>query len=141
MVFLRLRKSFQSDIPVSIRSSYVSYSTACKFNVIISFGLQNLRMPPLYQATYTSHCIVIGSTFYLSLTVNFYFLLAEADLQQLSLALKVLSETEKQLRTSKNQMTWLTVALLQLNSVGCSSSDVNDSRLCVRTIHPRGEND
>jgi len=33
-------------------------------------------------------------------------------------ALKVLSETEKQLRTSKNQATWLTVALLQFSTGG-----------------------
>uniref|UniRef100_A0A5B7BA44 DNA-directed DNA polymerase n=1 Tax=Davidia involucrata TaxID=16924 RepID=A0A5B7BA44_DAVIN len=63
--------------------------------------------------------------------------LAEADLQQLSHALKILSETEKQLRTSKNQTTWLTVSLLQLSSLGSSFLDANDSRLCVRTVHPR----
>ncbi|KAA8540733.1 hypothetical protein F0562_024348 [Nyssa sinensis] len=62
---------------------------------------------------------------------------SEADVQQLSHGLKILSETEKQLRTSKNQTTWLTVALLQLSSVGSSFLDANDSRLCVRTVHPR----
>ncbi|CAK9137510.1 unnamed protein product [Ilex paraguariensis] len=61
---------------------------------------------------------------------------SEADLQQLSHALKILSETEKQLRTTKNQTTWLTVALLQLSSVGLSFVDANDSRLCLRTVHP-----
>ncbi|XP_059657234.1 protein STICHEL-like 2 isoform X2 [Cornus florida] len=63
---------------------------------------------------------------------------SEADLQLLSNALKILSETEKQLRTSKNQTTWLTVALLQLSSAGSCSLDADDSRLSVRTVHPRG---
>ncbi|XP_028089844.1 protein STICHEL-like 2 isoform X2 [Camellia sinensis] len=62
---------------------------------------------------------------------------SEASLQQLNHALKILSETEKQLRTSKSQTTWLTVALLQLSSVGCSFLDANDFRLCERTVHPR----
>ena len=65
---------------------------------------------------------------------------AEANLQQLNQALKILSETEKQLRTSKSQTTWLIVALLQLSSVGCSLTDANDLRLCERIVHPRGEN-
>lgn len=62
---------------------------------------------------------------------------AEADLQQLSYALKVLLQTEKQLRVSKNQATWLTAALLQLSSTG-SSNDVGDARLSVRTLEPQG---
>ncbi|XP_020245746.1 protein STICHEL-like 2 isoform X2 [Asparagus officinalis] len=41
---------------------------------------------------------------------------SEVGIQKLRHALKVLSETEKQLRTSKNQATWLTVALLQFNT-------------------------
>ncbi|WOG89188.1 hypothetical protein DCAR_0208424 [Daucus carota subsp. sativus] len=61
---------------------------------------------------------------------------SEADLQHLSHALKVLSETEKQLRTSKNQTTWLTVALLQLNSGG-STIDANETALCRSTVHTR----
>ncbi|KAK1377247.1 AAA+ ATPase domain [Heracleum sosnowskyi] len=61
---------------------------------------------------------------------------SEADLQHLSHALKVLSETEKQLRTSKNQTTWLTVALLQLNS-GSSSLDANEATLCRSTVPTR----
>lgn len=64
------------------------------------------------------------------------FFLAEADLQQLNNALKILSETEKQLRASKNQTTWLTVALLQLSS--SPSFNANDSSLCERTVHPKG---
>ncbi|KAK2987704.1 hypothetical protein RJ640_030291, partial [Escallonia rubra] len=63
---------------------------------------------------------------------------AEGDMRQLSHALRILSETEKQLRTSKNQTTWLTVALLQLSSVGSSTSDANDSRLRLREATPRG---
>ncbi|GAB2240858.1 hypothetical protein Droror1_Dr00021376 [Drosera rotundifolia] len=49
---------------------------------------------------------------------------SEMDLQKLQHALKILSDCEKQLRTSKNQTTWLTVALLQLNS---GDSDANES--------------
>nr|GEX88831.1 protein STICHEL-like 2 isoform X1 [Tanacetum cinerariifolium]GEX90178.1 protein STICHEL-like 2 isoform X1 [Tanacetum cinerariifolium] len=61
---------------------------------------------------------------------------SEADLQQLNNALKILSETEKQLRASKNQTTWLTVALLQLSSAPYFNA--NDSSLCVRSVQPRG---
>ncbi|KAM2939078.1 hypothetical protein FF1_038784 [Malus domestica] len=50
---------------------------------------------------------------------------SEADLQKLTFALRIFSETEKQLRVSKNQTTWLTAALLQLSSVESSSSDGN----------------
>ncbi|KAK6123605.1 hypothetical protein DH2020_042658 [Rehmannia glutinosa] len=60
---------------------------------------------------------------------------AEADMHQLSHALKILSQTEKQLRMSKNQTTWLTVALLQLSSVG-PSHDVSNARLSTRTLNP-----
>ncbi|PIN25522.1 Replication factor C, subunit RFC4 [Handroanthus impetiginosus] len=61
---------------------------------------------------------------------------SEADMQQLSHALKVLSQTEKQLRMSKNQTTWLTVALLQLGSAG-SLHDVTDARLSMRSLNPQ----
>ncbi|KAL2346986.1 hypothetical protein Fmac_000986 [Flemingia macrophylla] len=57
---------------------------------------------------------------------------SEADLQKLNNALKILSETEKQLRISKNQTTWLTVALLQLSSVDYPSLDANDIKLSMR---------
>ncbi|KAL7138806.1 hypothetical protein ABFS83_09G007200 [Erythranthe nasuta] len=60
----------------------------------------------------------------------------ETDMQQLSNALKILSQTEKQLRTSKNQTTWLTVALLQLSSTG-SSLDESNARLSTRTLNPQ----
>ncbi|KAK9066433.1 hypothetical protein SSX86_013755 [Deinandra increscens subsp. villosa] len=60
---------------------------------------------------------------------------SEAELQQLNNALKILSETEKQLRASKNQTTWLTVALLQLSSA--PSFYPNDSSLFARSEHPR----
>ncbi|KAJ1413250.1 P-loop containing nucleoside triphosphate hydrolase [Sesbania bispinosa] len=62
---------------------------------------------------------------------------SEADLQKLSHALRILSETEKQLRISKNQTTWFTAALLQLSSVECSSGDANDTKLCVRAASDR----
>lgn len=57
---------------------------------------------------------------------------SEADLQKLNNALKVLSDTEKHLRFSKNQTTWFTVALLQLSSVDCQSVDANDTKLSLR---------
>ncbi|XP_021762052.1 protein STICHEL-like 2 [Chenopodium quinoa] len=60
---------------------------------------------------------------------------SETDMQKIRNALRVLSESEKQLRVSKNQTTWLTVALLQLNSVDSSYSDPNESRLSVRTAN------
>ena len=62
---------------------------------------------------------------------------ADVDLQKLSHALKILSETEKQLRMSKNQTTWLRVALLQLSSMECSA-EVNDSKLWLDNVHERG---
>ncbi|KAJ4972535.1 hypothetical protein NE237_005709 [Protea cynaroides] len=64
---------------------------------------------------------------------------SEANLQKLRHSLKILSETEKQLRSSKNQTTWLTVALLQLSSVESSSSDANDSRICLKTAYERDD--
>lgn len=67
-------------------------------------------------------------------------IIAEAEKQQLSHALKVLSETEKQLRMSKNQTTWLTAALLQLSSVG-PSLDAKDGNLCLRTVYEQGGDD
>ncbi|KAL2932701.1 Protein STICHEL-like 2 [Bienertia sinuspersici] len=60
---------------------------------------------------------------------------SETELQKIHHALKILSESEKQLRVSKNQTTWLTVALLQLNSIDPSFSDQNESRLSVRTAN------
>ncbi|XP_027358807.1 protein STICHEL-like 2 [Abrus precatorius] len=57
---------------------------------------------------------------------------SEADLQKLNNALRILSETEKQLRISKNQTTWFTVALLQLSSVDYPSVDANDTKLSLR---------
>ncbi|XP_020235756.1 protein STICHEL-like 2 [Cajanus cajan] len=57
---------------------------------------------------------------------------SEADLQKLNNALKILSETEKQLRISKNQTTWFTVALLQLSSADYPSVDANDIKLSLR---------
>ena len=62
------------------------------------------------------------------------------DLQKLSHALKILSETEKQLRMSKNQTTWLTVAILQLSSVDFSSLDANNSKLWLENAQEKGVN-
>ncbi|KAL5748247.1 hypothetical protein ACOSQ2_025544 [Xanthoceras sorbifolium] len=63
---------------------------------------------------------------------------SEADMQKLSHAVKILSETEKQLRMSKHQTTWLTVALLQLSSVE-SSFDVNVSKQSLRNAHDKDD--
>ncbi|XP_072965673.1 protein STICHEL-like 2 isoform X1 [Typha angustifolia] len=41
---------------------------------------------------------------------------AEVDMHRLRHGLEILSETEKQLRTTKNKSTWLTAALLQFNT-------------------------
>ncbi|KAJ4961802.1 hypothetical protein NE237_021712 [Protea cynaroides] len=65
--------------------------------------------------------------------------ISEANLQKLKHALKILSETEKQLRSSKNQTTWLTVALLQFSSVESSSFEAIDSRVCLRTACERDD--
>ncbi|KAM1080631.1 hypothetical protein ACFX1X_015520 [Malus domestica] len=62
---------------------------------------------------------------------------SETDLQKLSYGLRILSETEKQLRVSKNQATWLTAALLQLSSVESSSLDGNGTKLCLRSTQER----
>ncbi|XP_039035682.1 protein STICHEL-like 2 [Hibiscus syriacus] len=56
---------------------------------------------------------------------------SESSLLKLSHALRALSETEKHLRVSKNQTTWLTVALLQLSSMESNFMDANDSNLCL----------
>ncbi|XP_058787755.1 protein STICHEL-like 2 [Vicia villosa] len=57
---------------------------------------------------------------------------SEADLQKLSHALRILSDAEKQLRISKNQTTWFTVALLQLSSIDYPSTDANGAKLLLR---------
>uniref|UniRef100_A0A2P2JRX8 Uncharacterized protein MANES_06G113300 n=1 Tax=Rhizophora mucronata TaxID=61149 RepID=A0A2P2JRX8_RHIMU len=62
---------------------------------------------------------------------------SDTDLQRLNHALKILSETEKQLRASKSQSIWLTVALLQLSNVEPSSLDSNDSKSPFRNAHDR----
>ncbi|XP_002511274.2 protein STICHEL-like 2 [Ricinus communis] len=61
----------------------------------------------------------------------------EADMQRLSHALKVLSETEKQLRMSKSQSTWLTVALLQLSSLEAPFLNANDPNPSIRNAQDR----
>lgn len=72
--------------------------------------------------------------------VSIFLITAEMDVQKLSHALKIFSETEKQLRVSKNQTTWLTAALLQLSSAESSSSlDASDTK-SLRNTQERGEN-
>ncbi|XP_050224032.1 protein STICHEL-like 2 [Mercurialis annua] len=60
----------------------------------------------------------------------------EVDMQRLSHALKILSETEKQLRMCKSQSTWLTVALLQLSSLESPGLDANDLKP-LRNVHDK----
>ncbi|KAK4766617.1 hypothetical protein SAY87_008259 [Trapa incisa] len=55
---------------------------------------------------------------------------SEADLHKLGHALKILSETEKQLRTSNNQATWLTAALLQLSTSDYASLNKHCLKIC-----------
>lgn len=87
----------------------------------------------LFYYLHTFICLSI-----LLMVASFCFV-AEADKQRLSHALRLLSETEKQLRMSKNQSTWLTVALLQLSSLESSSSDANDSKSSLRIANMRGQ--
>lgn len=91
-----------------------------------------------YEAILTVH--IMRSMFISLFYATIFFFSAEVDLQKLSHALKILSETEKQLRMSKNQTTWLTVALLQLSSIECSSADAKESNLWLDNAHDRGEN-
>ncbi|CAA6659614.1 unnamed protein product [Spirodela intermedia] len=63
--------------------------------------------------------------------------LADLGLQKLRNALKVLSETDKQLRSSKSCATWLTVALLQFNTG--DPTDIDDSMTLVRTSNLKDE--
>ncbi|CAH8392689.1 unnamed protein product [Eruca vesicaria subsp. sativa] len=58
---------------------------------------------------------------------------SEEEMQKLSNALKILSDAEKHLRASKNQTTWLTVALLQLSNTDSSSYAANESGMCLRS--------
>ncbi|CAN6987293.1 unnamed protein product [Brassica rapa subsp. trilocularis] len=57
---------------------------------------------------------------------------SEEEIQKLSNALKVLSDAEKHLRASKNQTTWLTVALLQLSNTEPSSFATNENEVCLK---------
>lgn len=80
----------------------------------------------------------ISVLFLLSDWLIFFFIVAESSMQKLNHALRILSETEKQLRISKNQTTWFTAALLQLSSIEYSSVDANDTKLCIGAASNRG---
>jgi DNA polymerase III gamma/tau subunit len=86
---------------------------------------------------------VIFQSYFWCLIVSFFsfFIIAEASMHKLSHALRILSETEKQLRISKNQTTWFTAALLQLSSIEYSSVDANDTKFCLRAASNRGRFD
>ncbi|KAL0834908.1 hypothetical protein Bca101_086797 [Brassica carinata] len=58
---------------------------------------------------------------------------SEEEIQKLNNALKILSDAEKHLRASKNQTTWLTVALLQLSNTETSSFATNENELCLKS--------
>jgi len=45
--------------------------------------------------------------------------------------LRIFTEAEKQLRISKNQSTWFTVALLQLSSADYPSTDADGNKLSL----------
>jgi hypothetical protein len=62
---------------------------------------------------------------------------AETGMRRLRHALKILSEAEKHLRASKNQSTWVTVALLQFGSVESSLLESNDMQ--SRASYSRGK--
>lgn len=63
---------------------------------------------------------------------------AEEEILKLSNALKILSDAEKHLRASKNQTTWLTVALLQLSNTDSSSYAANENGLSLRSQGSKG---
>lgn len=66
------------------------------------------------------------------------FLVTEAELERLQLALKILSDAEKQLRHSSERSTWFTAALLQLGSAHnlelnrISSSSTSSKRNAIK---------
>ncbi|KAL0727089.1 hypothetical protein Bca4012_023182 [Brassica carinata] len=62
---------------------------------------------------------------------------SEEEMQRLSNALKILSDAEKHLRASKNQTTWLTVALLQLSNTESSSLATNENEMCLKSQRSR----
>lgn len=64
------------------------------------------------RSLFSFHHVVLEK----SLLKEFFTAVTDVSMQPLKHALKILSETEKQLRTSKNQATWLTVALLQFST-------------------------
>ncbi|CAK8564557.1 unnamed protein product [Lathyrus sativus] len=65
--------------------------------------------------------------------------LNEAELERLKNALKLLSEAEKQLRTSSERSTWFTATLLQLGSV--PSSDITQSSSSRRQSYKTTEDE
>ncbi|ESW09969.1 hypothetical protein PHAVU_009G170400 [Phaseolus vulgaris] len=116
----------------------LAFSSDTSNTVIRARELMRSRIDPLQLVSQLANLIMdilagkcensgseVRSRFYRKYT-------SEADLQKLNNALKILSETEKQLRISKNQTTWFTVALLQLSSVDYQSVDANDTKFSLR---------
>ncbi|KAF8772485.1 hypothetical protein HU200_005703 [Digitaria exilis] len=66
------------------------------------------------------------------------FSISEVGIKKLRHALKILSDTEKQLRTSRNQATWVTVALLQFGATESNLvAEPNDMHAHSMTGFPR----
>ncbi|XP_047151166.1 protein STICHEL-like 2 [Vigna umbellata] len=116
----------------------LAFSSDTSNTVIRARELMRSRIDPLQLVSQLANLIMdilagkcenggseVRSRFYRKYT-------SEADLQKLNNALKILSETEKQLRISKNQTTWFTVALLQLSSVDYQCVDANDTKFSLR---------
>ncbi|KAG0450028.1 hypothetical protein HPP92_026959 [Vanilla planifolia] len=64
---------------------------------------------------------------------------SESGTWKLKHALRILSDTEKQLRTSKNQATWVTVALLQFNTRESCLADEHEYMGCSRVTFLRDQ--
>ncbi|XP_073284536.1 protein STICHEL-like 2 isoform X1 [Primulina huaijiensis] len=123
---------------------YLALSSDASNTVIRARELMGLRIDPLQLVSQLANLIMDILAGKCPVGVSevrrklFDMHKSEADMQQLSHALKILSEAEKQLRMSKNQTTWLTAALLQLSSANMSYDDGNP-RLSPRSLHPQGD--
>jgi hypothetical protein len=98
------------------------------FNVALTDYIVCLMFLCVSMSKFYSICIL-----FLCFCLIIFSTIAEADLQKLSHALRILSEAEKQLRTSKNQTTWFTVALLQLSSIDYPSTNADNTKSFLRS--------
>ncbi|PNY11505.1 DNA polymerase III subunit gamma/tau [Trifolium pratense] len=110
--------------------------------VIRARELMRSRIDPLQLVSQLANLIMdilAGKCDYEARSRLFSRYTSEADLQKLSHALRILSEAEKQLRISKNQTTWFTVALLQLSSIDYPSTDADGSKSFLRSACNGGQ--